>query len=974
MERASLVGGTMASLAVKLNSILMPKYELMAGARADVLFLHAELESMHAFLEKLSMARDPDAQVKAWTKEVRELAYDTEDAMDEFMRRVDASHGAAAPNHGLGTLRGLASRAKRLASTVWTHLRLANELKVLKARAVEVSERRSRYKYGEDIWGSRDHIATDPRINVLYADVPDLIGIDVPMSEVLEWLIGGATTLKVMSIAGFGGLGKTTLAMEVFRRVGGQFTCRAFAAVSQKLDMTKLLKDLLSQVAQGEADGMDTWEEGQLIRKLRECLLNRRYLIIIDDVWSKSAWEKVRCALPENNHNSRILTTTRIESVAKSCCPDPDDRIYRIEPLNESDSKVLFFKRIFGDKEGCPPQLFEVSNQILKKCCGSPLAIISIASLLASKPVMLKEQWEKLLISIGSALEKNPDLEGMKQILSLSYYDLPYHLKICLLYLSIYPEDFKIERDSLIQQWIAEGFVGRERGLSVEEVAEGYFNELINRSMVQPMDINCDGRAHACRVHDVMLELIISKAIEENFVTLIGSHPVPTLFVQGNVRRLSIQCDSEISKLQGEMNLNHARTLTSFVQATLVPSLSEFRVLRVLNLEGCQGFSENHLKDINCLFHLKYLSLRRTWISNLPPQIGDLQTLETLDIRETNIEELPGMITGLVQLKYILSGGHTWGKIKLPDGIGSMTSLKAILGFDICRSSASAVRELGNLKSLMELAINWTDFTSGNVKHQEALMRTLGKLGTSNLQSFAVCSRNFGSLEFLDSWSPPPNHLQKFRLSAYYFLPRVPRWMGSVCNLIDLNINIAELTDEDMLILRELPSLLRLDLWLKSPQKDDRIVVNGVGFPYLKELFFSCEETCLIFEPAALPKLERLHTTVHAIRAKPYCHHFGIEHLKSLKQINIQVFCYGTSVSDIKDVELAISTAVKYHPNHPRIYIEKRGMDSNLEETKKREHSDDKNVEDHVSKEDINRTNNKRRKLQIEEHHPSSVQ
>jgi hypothetical protein len=549
----------------------------------------------------------------------------------------------------------------------------------------------------------------------------------------------------------------------------------------------------------------------------------------------------------------------------------------------------------------------------------------------------------------------------------------PTTSKICLLYLSLYPEDFKIERDNLIQQWIAEGFVGIERGLSAEEVAEGYFNELINRSMVQPMDINCNGRAHACRVHDVMLELILSKAMEENFVTLIGGHPVPTSFVQGNIRRLSIQCDSEMPKQQWEMNLSHVRTLTSFVQVTLVPSLSEFRVLRVLNLEGCQVFSENHLKDINNLFHLKYLSLRRTWISNLPPQIGDLQTLETLDIRETNIEDLPGTITGLVQLKYILSGGHTWGKIKLPDGIESMTSLKALLGFDICSSSASAVQELGNLKSLMELAINWRDFTTGNVKHQEAMMRTLGKLGTSNLQSFAICSRNFGSFEFLDSWNPPPNHLQKFRLSAYYFLPRVPRWMASLCNLIDLNINIAELTDEDMLLLRELPSLLRLDLWLKSPQKDDRIVVHGAGFPYLKELFFSCEETCLIFDPAALPKLERLHTTVHAIRAKSYCHHFGLEHIKSLKQISIQVFCYGTSVSDVKYVELAISTAVKYHPNHPRIDIEKRGMSLNLEEMK-REHSEEKNVDDHASKDDINHTSNKRRKLQIDEHNSSSAQ
>ncbi|CAO2147018.1 unnamed protein product [Urochloa humidicola] len=149
MERASLVSGAMASLAVKLNSILMPKYELMASARADVLFLRAELESMHAFLERLSTVRDPDAQVKAWTKEVRELAYDTEDAMDdEFMRRVNASHDAPIPNHGLGTLLVLASRAKWLVNTAWTRLRLANELKGLKARAIEVQVWRGHVGFG----------------------------------------------------------------------------------------------------------------------------------------------------------------------------------------------------------------------------------------------------------------------------------------------------------------------------------------------------------------------------------------------------------------------------------------------------------------------------------------------------------------------------------------------------------------------------------------------------------------------------------------------------------------------------------------------------------------------------------------------------------------------------------------------------------------------------------------------------------
>ncbi|KAL6842966.1 hypothetical protein ACP4OV_027279 [Aristida adscensionis] len=247
MERASAAGGAMFSLVAKLSAVLGPRYELMAGARADIIFLRAELESMHAFLEKLSTVRGSDAQARCWMKEVRELAYDIEDSVDEFMHHVEA-HGADASSHGSNSLiMRLASRATQLVGKAWVHLRVANELKGLKARTIEVSERRSRYKLSEDIWVSGGtHMTADPRINVLYADAPDLVGIEGPTSDIESWLVDGTSTLKVLSIVGFGGLGKTTLAMEMFRRVGARFSCRAFAAVSQKLDMKKLLKDLLT--------------------------------------------------------------------------------------------------------------------------------------------------------------------------------------------------------------------------------------------------------------------------------------------------------------------------------------------------------------------------------------------------------------------------------------------------------------------------------------------------------------------------------------------------------------------------------------------------------------------------------------------------------------------------------------------------------------------------------------------------------
>lgn len=266
----------MVSLAGKLSTVLGPKYELMAGAKTDILFLRSELESMHAFLEKVSVVQGPDAQVRCWMKEVRELAYDIEDSLDEFMHCVEADGGATTFPHGASSLMGFPGHIKRFLRTSWTHLRLANEIKGLKARAIEVSERQSRYKLVEDIWMTGTQMAADPRINVLYADAPDLVGIERPAGDIENWLMDDISTLKVLSIFGFGGLGKTTLAMEVYRRVGGRFSCRAFAAVSQKLDMKKLLKDLLSQVSHNETDHIDNLEEGQLIRKLRECLLNKK--------------------------------------------------------------------------------------------------------------------------------------------------------------------------------------------------------------------------------------------------------------------------------------------------------------------------------------------------------------------------------------------------------------------------------------------------------------------------------------------------------------------------------------------------------------------------------------------------------------------------------------------------------------------------------------------------------------------------
>jgi hypothetical protein len=132
-----------------------------------------------------------------------------------------------------------------------------------------------------------------------------------------------------------------------------------------------------------------------------------------------------------------------------------------MKPLSDQDSRSLFFKRIFGSEDVCPPYLEEVSAGILKKCGGLPLAIITVSSLLASQPVKLKEGWHYVLNSLGSNFDVSPSLEGMRQILNLSYIILPHYLKTCMLYLGIYPEDYTIDMVDLARQWVAEGFISK---------------------------------------------------------------------------------------------------------------------------------------------------------------------------------------------------------------------------------------------------------------------------------------------------------------------------------------------------------------------------------------------------------------------------------------------------------------------------------------------------------------------------------
>ncbi|KAG2657543.1 hypothetical protein PVAP13_1KG149200 [Panicum virgatum] len=715
MEVVSASHGALGPLLGKLTSLLADECVRLKGVRREIRSLRSELISMHAAVQKYAMLQHPDVQVKAWISLVRELAYDTEDVVDKFV------HHLGNTSHHDGFKEFFRKTARRL-KTLGSRYGIANQIDDLKARVKEVKELKSSYKLDDMAGSTFDHSIVDPRLSALFVEEEHLVGIDGPRDDLVNWMVeereSSTKNLKVLSIVGLGGLGKTTLAKEVYRKIQGNFHCQAFVSISQKPNVKKIMKDVVSQLPCKKefTEDIDFWDEKKFIAKLRELLQNKRYLIVIDDIWSISAWGTIKYAFPENNLSSRIIATTRIVDVARSCCPHGDiDRIYEMEGLNDLHSKRLFFKRTFGSEDQCPDVLKQVSNKILKKCGGLPLAIISISSWLANRP-KVKDEWERISRSIASALDKNPSLEGMNSILSLTYNDLPTNLKTCLLYLSIFPEDYLIDRESLVRRWIAEGFISEERGQSKQEVAENHFYELINRSMIEPVEIVYDGKSRFCQVHDMMLEFIISKSVEDNFIASVGHGQTDLANRHGLIRRLSVHyIDQELASVLANEDLSHVRSLTVTASACIkhLPSLAEFEALRVLDFQGCRSMQEYDMNGIDKLFQLKYLSLRGTDMLKLPSGIVRLHGLETLDLTNTYIRELPPKIGQLIKLRHLLIAryrnmySHEHSRFqaitKIPDGIGNMRNLQVISGFNVTESSLGAVEELGNLTALQEL-------------------------------------------------------------------------------------------------------------------------------------------------------------------------------------------------------------------------------------------------------------------------------
>jgi hypothetical protein len=424
---------------------------------------------------------------------------------------------------------------------------------------------------------------------------------------------------------------------------------------------------------------------------------------------------------------------------------------------------------------------------------------------------------------MGIGLQKdNASLESMREILGLSYGDLPPYLKPCLLYLSMFPEDYEIQRLDLIRMWVGEGFIDGEQRSNLYDLGERYFRELVNRSMIQPVDVDVSGTPEACQVHDMILDLIITLSAQENFVTISGG--LNDISSAVKIRRLSLQekyedPDDEDNK-KGKVVLpttltSHVRTLITFGDAfQWIPALSSFPLLRVLVL---QKSNNKTLQGLGSLHHLRYLELggRGVETEHLE-EIGNLKHQRTLDVYATRINELPASIVQLRQLECLITDDN----VKFPDGMGNLVSLQ-LLGVPDVSESPHTLVELGMLTGLRELNIN--GINKSCVKTFLQSLNNLHSIHTLHLYNLLSIPLSLDCIP--DRWSGPAR-LQEFYVNTGIIILKVPRWFSSLSQLSCLYIRLHILSQDDLQLLGALPVLRRLDISFRSLSTDERLV-NG---------------------------------------------------------------------------------------------------------------------------------------------------
>ncbi|KAL5569500.1 hypothetical protein UlMin_026075 [Ulmus minor] len=812
----------------KLADLLANEAKSLSSVRDDVEYLKSELKFMNGFLKDADRRQKQEGLVRDWIAEVRDVACEIEDAIEIYVSDVDSAFIKVFRRRKLrARINSIKNELQRLRERSQTY-----QIQLNNAEEGTSSLRNLRKSYPEE--------------------EEDVVSMMDVATNLKARLLKEEDELRIVSIVGMGGLGKTTLAKKVYNDVGVKrhFDMYSWVCISQQYVVKEVLIQILLQVGfesknlgggksmeevlrakTNKREELKRYEEQDLIGLTQDKLKDKKYLLVLDDIWNIEAWHSIKKSFPKGRRGSKVLFTTRNTELATSVDPFSSS----IEPplLTEEEGWELlqqkaFPGQVFGDNV-FRSEFEELGKEMVKKCRGLPLAVVVLGGLLSTKTAL--GEWKKVHKDVSFQLNKlkSPQQYAVEEILDLSYQELPFFLKPCFLYLSCFPEDSEISKKKLVRLWIAEGFIPRlTTGEIMEEVDEDYFGELMNRSMVQVARRDHTGGAvKTCRLHDLMRDFCVSKSRNENFIMPAGSSSVQHSSTTHS-RRIAFHFDAGLGNHAPSMEkLNtNLRSLICF-RVNVFPELSlnngNLKLLRVLELVFYGNPDIKVPKEIGNLIHLRYLKFSGAIISKLPNSVGNLRYLHTLDIRGYfgSLRVSGNAISKLVHLRHVLL--HGWSDVRGPlriEKLSNLETLKTVYAENLIRNDA--VVKLTNLRDL------GVSFKS--VKEVSLVLQSLGsQLVRLRSLWLILANEEFPSLDILVDCAD----LYKLHLNG-----RLPPQHSSFLpkSLVKLELDRPRLNQDIVVVLEKMENLRILRYSGDHGSNMSKMVFSAHGFPKLEIL------------------------------------------------------------------------------------------------------------------------------------------
>ncbi|KAJ0672812.1 putative P-loop containing nucleoside triphosphate hydrolase, leucine-rich repeat domain superfamily [Helianthus annuus] len=796
------------------------------GMGAEIEKCQDSLKRIQDVLADASEKETTNQSVKGWLNNLQHLAYDIDDVLDGWATEAmqhEFTHDSES----------IASKVTKLIPSCCINfsptIKMHDKLDRINAKLERLVKQRD--DFGLSVGGETRPKNNKRRLQSSVVDPSRIVGRQDAKEALVQQLLLPADepcdqNYSIVPILGMGGVGKTTLARLVYdeQQVKDHFQFKAWVCISNEFDSFGISEVIFQTVAGVNKKFADL---NLLQEELKTHLKEKKFLLVLDDVWTESYedWETLVRPFYTCASGSKIIITTRKDQLLKQLVHNP--LIKQLDSLSYDNALSLFALHALGHWK-------EVSNS---------------------------EIW------------RLKDEGGILPALRLSYQDLSATLKQLFAYCSLFPKDFVFDKEELVLLWMAEGFFQSDS--TKEHVGQEFFDELLSRSFFQQAPNN----ESLFVMHDLMNDLATSVATD--FFLRLDNESEKNIRMEmfQKYRHMAFVRENYVAYKKFEA-FKRAKCLRTFLATSVVEVeswqgfylsnkiltdlLPELPLLRVLSLS--RSYISEVPESIGTLRRLRYLNLSRTSIDHLPETIGNLYNLQTLILSGCDrLTKLPNSFLKLKNLRH-LDVRNTRLLFQMLLEIGELKSLQITLSkIDIKSDSGIEIAKLHDFKNLCGKfsIVGLEKVQNANyareVKFSQKRLSEL-KLVWSDEHVWSDSRNEMLEKEVLNELKPCHDKLTKLEIRSYGGF-EFPKWVGEP---LFLNLKHVSIIGCDrctsLPLLAQLPSLKELFIQSLDRVKDVDFKLFGAGhaFPSLEVLSFYNMRGLKKWSGVVLPRLQKL--------------------------------------------------------------------------------------------------------------------